>query len=98
VECWRVEASRRLEGRQSVELRMWWEEKKNLESLEEERVSMSKVERYPVSTINAYLGSGFKVRSYIRLVSILIVYAFICDIHLGQGRLPKPARIDLLLY
>jgi hypothetical protein len=30
--------------------------KKNLESLEEERVSMSKVEIYPVSTINAYLG------------------------------------------
>jgi hypothetical protein len=35
------------------------EKKKNLESLEEERVSMSKVEIYSVSTINAYLGLWF---------------------------------------
>jgi hypothetical protein len=47
---------------QSVELRVWWGEKKNLESLEEERVSMSKVEIYPVSTNNTYLGLWFQFR------------------------------------
>ena len=50
-----------IEGRQSVELRVWWEEK-NLESIEEERVSMSKVEIYPVATNNSYLGLWFQFR------------------------------------
>jgi hypothetical protein len=34
---------------------------------------------------------------YIRLVSILIVYAFICDIYLGQSRLPISSDVSLVL-
>ena len=38
------------------------EREADLESLEEERVSMSKVEIYPVSTNNSYLGLWFQFR------------------------------------
>jgi hypothetical protein len=62
AESWGVSASWKTEGRQAVELRVWREEKKNLESLEEERVSMSKVGIYPVSINNAYLGLWFQFR------------------------------------